>query len=317
VVDRALIRSRLEQALQRRQRLLPRADAYRLVHGEADFLPGIFVDRYGDSLVLQTTCAGADRLEPELVTLLTELLAPVALVIRDDSHTRARENLPQHVTLVRGVAPVRAQYHEGEQLLAVDLLEDQKTGSFLDQALNHVEAQRYAQGEALDCFTYHGGFALQLARVCPSVEAFDISEPALTRARANAERAGLQNITFTQANVFDVLPVLYTEGKRYDTIVLDPPAFAGTKKTLDAAMRAYKEVNLRAMRLLRPNGILISCSCSGRVDGAMFDEMLVKAAHDAKRSIHFVERRSAGPDHPVLAGVPETDYLKCRVLMVV
>ncbi|HET6345351.1 MAG TPA: class I SAM-dependent methyltransferase, partial [Myxococcota bacterium] len=195
-------------------------------------------------------------------------------------------------------------------------MEDQKTGGFLDQARNHVWAGAYARGDALDCFTYHGGFALQMARRGARVTAYDLSAAAVARARENARRAGLA-MAVEEANVFDVLPALFSRGLRYDTIVLDPPAFASTQKTVDAALRAYKEINLRAMRLLRPNSILVSCSCSGRVTPTDFDAMLQAAARDVRRPIHFVERWAAGPDHPVLAGVPETDYLKCRVLMVV
>ena len=315
-IDPAEVKRRLKKALERRKIVMPKADAFRLVHGEADFLPGIFVDLYGDALVLQTLCGAADALESELVPMLDELISPRSLVIRDDAQTRSREQLRQHVTVVKGEAPVMAHYHEGDLAMSVDLLGDQKTGGFLDQAVNHVQVARYAYGEALDCFTYHGGFALQLARVCQNVTAYDISETALARARANAETSQIENISFVQANVFDVLPVLFTEGKRFDTIVLDPPAFASGKQTVDAAMRAYKEINLRAMRLLKENGLLISCSCSGRVDAASFDDILLQAARDAKRSVHVIEKRSAGPDHPVLAGVSETDYLKCRILMV-
>jgi 23S rRNA (cytosine1962-C5)-methyltransferase len=243
-------------------------------------------------------------------------LNPRALVIRNDAKTRNREKLPLDVTVVRGPESVVARYHEGTLLAEVDLLADQKTGSFLDQVHNHVRAGDLARGEAMDCFTYHGGFALQMARNASRVTAYDISATALLRATQNAERAGIDNVQFTEADVFDVLPDLHRAGRRFDTIVLDPPAFASTKRTEEAAMRAYKEINLRAMKLLRPNSLLISCSCSGRVRGDAFDAMLQAAARDVRRPIHVVESYAAGPDHPVLAGVPETDYLKCRVLMV-
>ena len=313
---RELLHARLAAALQRRERLLPNCDAYRLVHGEADFLPGIFVDRYADCLALQTTCAAAAAFEPELVTALQTLCAPRAIVLRNDAATRAHEKLPREIKVAYGAAPVLTQYHEGNIALQVDLLGDQKTGSFLDQAHNHVRAGHYARGIGLDCFTYHGGFAMQLAQQCSTVTAYDISAPALTRAQANAQNAGLTNIEFVKADMFEALPALLQAGSRFDTIVLDPPAFASGKHTVDAARRAYKEINLRAMKLLRPNSVLISCSCSGRVTAQDFDEVLAQAARDARRPVHFIERRAAGPDHPVLADVPETDYLKCRVLMV-
>jgi 23S rRNA (cytosine1962-C5)-methyltransferase len=311
----ALIAERIDAAVGRRERLMPGADAYRVVHGEADFLPGVFVDRYGDAVTLQTTCGGADVLLPALEAALVARLQPRTLVLRNDAQTRGREKLPRDKRVLVGDDPV-ARYYEGELLLEVDLMGDQKTGGFLDQARNHVAAGAYARGEALDCFTYHGGFALQMARRGARVTAYDLSAAAVGRARDNAARAGL-DVTFHEADVFDVLPALHAEGRRFDTIVLDPPAFASTQKTVDAALRAYKEINLRAMKLLRPNSILVSCSCSGRVTPADFDAMLQQAAREVRRPLHFVERWAAGPDHPVLAGVPETDYLKCRVLMVV
>lgn len=311
-----VLRSRLQGAVARRERLLPGADAWRLVHGEADFLPGIFVDRYDDCLALQTTCAAAATFEPALVEALVALFAPRAVVLRNDAATRAREGLPREVTVAYGTAPVVARYHEGAVALDVDLLGDQKTGSFLDQARNHVRAAAYGRGVALDCFTYHGGFALQLAGTCSQVTAYDISAAALARAQANATRNAIDNVRFVEADVFEALPAMLKAKERFDTIVLDPPAFASGKQTVEAAGRAYKEINLRAMRLLRPNSVLVTCSCSGRITPADFDAILASAAHDAQRPIHVVERWSAGPDHPVLAGVPETDYLKCRVLLV-
>ena len=315
----AWVRAKLEQALQRRQRLLPQTDGMRLVHGEADFLPGVFVDRYGDCLALQTACAGADTLIEPLTKHLVDLCAPRALVLRNDIAGRAKEGLPSEVRVLVGTPDdaVVAHYHEGNLLCEVDLLGDQKTGGFLDQAQNHVRAAAYAQGETLDCFTYHGGFALQMAAQGAQVTAYDLSEAALMRARHNARQCAIENVDFRAGNVFEVLPALASAQRRFDTIVLDPPAFASGKNTEDAAWRAYKEINLRAMRLLRPNSILVSCSCSGRVTPDMFDAVLLAAAQDARRRIHVVQRWSAGPDHPVLGNVPETDYLKCRVLMVV
>ena len=315
----AWVRKQLEQALQRRQRLLPQADGLRLVHGEADFLPGVFVDRYGDCLALQTSCAGADTLIEPLTRHLVDLCAPKRLVLRNDIAGRAKEGLANEVRVLVGpqADAVVARYHEGDLLYEVDLLGDQKTGGFLDQAQNHVRAAEYAQGEALDCFTYHGGFALQMAARGAQVTAYDMSEAALVRARHNALRCGIKHVEFEAGDVFDVLPALALVKRRFDTIVLDPPAFASGKDTEDAAWRAYKDINQRAMRLLRPNGILVTCSCSGRVTPDMFDAMLLAAATDARRRVHVVQRWSAGPDHPVLGHVPETDYLKCRVLMVV
>jgi 23S rRNA (cytosine1962-C5)-methyltransferase len=211
------------------------------------------------------------------------------------------------------VLPVR--YHEGEVTLEVDLVRDQKTGGYLDQSSNHLLARRYGSGRALDCFTYHGGFALQLAKAGASVTAVDMSAPALQRASANAERNRV-TIDWVEANVFDYLTERQNAGERFSTIVLDPPAFASGKQTEHAAIAAYKAINRRALQLLAPDGVLLTCSCSGRIRPADFDAMLVAAAGEARRSVHVVERRSAGPDHPVLVGVDETDYLKCRVLVV-
>ena len=316
VFDRSILRARLVAAQARRARLMPGADAYRWVHGEADFLPGIFIDRYGDCVALQTTCAAADVWLPDLQALIMELAAPRALVLRNDASTRSREKLPQERRVLHGPETVHAVYHEGDLALQVDLMGDQKTGGFLDQAINHVQAARYAQGRALDCFTYHGGFAMQMAARGCEVTAYDLSEPALAQARGNAARAGVQ-VDFTQGNVFEVLPALHAQKAQFDTLVLDPPAFASTAKTEEAAGRAYKEINLRAMKLLAPNSVLVTCSCSGRITPQDFDAILQAAGRDIHRSVHIVQRWSAGPDHPVLAGVPETDYLKCRVLMVV
>jgi 23S rRNA (cytosine1962-C5)-methyltransferase len=315
-IDRPFLKERVAQALARRQRALVGADAFRLIHGEADLLPGIFADRYADATVLQTTCAGAAALESLLIETLVELLSPRILVVRNDASSRRHEGLSQESRIAHGAPPATALFHEGDVALEVDLLADQKTGAFLDQSANHLAAGRYARGEALDCFTYHGGFALQLARGCHRVVAVDQSKQALERGRKNAERAGIRNIEWTAANVLDLLPKLVAAEHRFDTIVVDPPAFASTAKTIEAAGRAYKEVNLRAMQLLKPNGILVTCSCSGRITVDDFDGIIRSAAADARRSLQILERRGAGPDHPVLAGVPETEYLKCRICAV-
>jgi 23S rRNA (cytosine1962-C5)-methyltransferase len=311
-----LLQERLSAAWQRRKQWLPQADAFRVVHGEADFLPGVFIDQYAHAVVLQTSCAGADTLLPAIIEQVNALWDPKVLVLKNDSSTRTREQLPLEVKCLKGQDHTQVLYHEGDVPFHIDVLQDQKTGGFLDQVYNHIQSKKYAFGEALDCFTYHGGFALQMASVCSNVTAYDISEQAIERAQKNAAYAGVRNVDFVKANVLQVLPALYEEGKRFNTIVLDPPAFARGKDTVDKALRAYHEINMRAMKLLKPQGVLISCSCSGRVTHAMFDDMLVKAARDAKRSAHLLESRSAGLDHPVMLGVPETDYLKARFIQV-
>ena len=316
--DAVSVRNRVYEAKLRRERLMPNVDAFRALHGEADRLPGLFVDRYGDCLVVQSTTASADVIQPILIESLADIYAPKTLIVRNDAGARQREQLASDVRIIKGVPPVTARYHEGSIAYDIDPLSDQKTGSFLDQATNHVHAGTFARGEGLDCFTYHGGFALQLARQgCDHVTAVDISAPAIAKVRANAERAGLSaKVDAVQRDVFELLPELVREKRQFDTVVLDPPAFASGKDTEHNALRAYNEVNLRAMKLVKPNGVLISCSCSGRITPDAFDTMLVAAARNAQRTIHIVERRAAGPDHPVLGGVPETDYLKCRVLVV-
>jgi 23S rRNA (cytosine1962-C5)-methyltransferase len=228
--DAEVVNARVAEARERRERLMPGVDAYRALHGEADRLPGLFVDRYGDVLVTQSTTAAADMFQPAVVEALLALYRPRALVVKNDARARNREGLVEDVRVVHGQAPLEALYHEGNIAYIVDPLADQKTGSFLDQAVNHVHVARYAKGEALDCFTYHGGFALQLAAAgCSRVTAVDLSTQAVEKVKSNAERAGLASVVDAQArDVFELLPELVKAGKRFDTVVLDPPAFAST-----------------------------------------------------------------------------------------
>lgn len=312
------LRRRLRGADERR-RWLGR-DCYRLVHGEADFLPGIFVDRYQDVLTLQTTCAGADRLEGTLVATLVECFEPRALVLRNNAAVRAREGLVQEIRVVHGEVPVHASLREGELEYEIDVLGEQKTGAFLDQVDNHVRARDFARGRGFDGFTYHGGFALQLAAGgCETVIACDQSASALevVGARAAAHPASRRSVTTVEADVMELLPDYAERGERFDTMVVDPPAFASTRATLPRALRAYEELNTAAIRCLSPGGILISCSCSGQVSGDDFDQMLTRASRNAGRRALILERRGTGLDHPVLAGIPETEYLKCRILQIV
>jgi 23S rRNA (cytosine1962-C5)-methyltransferase len=218
--------------------------------------------------------------------------------------------------MLRGEPPGPVEFLEGEVRLVADLLEGQKTGAFLDQAENRVEAGRFARGRALDCFTYGGAFALQLARGAERVTAVDISEQAAAHGREAAARNGAQNVEFKVANAFDLLREEAERGERYDTIVLDPPAFAKAKTSIDPALRGYKEINLRAFHLLNPGGALITCSCSFHIDDAQFEKIVLSAAVDAKRNVQVIERRGAAKDHPTLLGVPETRYLKCLILRV-
>lgn len=290
-------------------------ECYRVVHGEADFLPGIFIDRYRDVLTLQTTCGGADVLEEAIVARLVLRFSPRALVVRNNAAVRAREGLTQEIRVAHGVAPVFATLREGELEYEIDVLGEQKTGAFLDQVDNHVRARDFARGRGFDGFAYHGGFALQLAAGgCDEVIACDQSGSALEVVRT---RARGRRVTTVRADVMELLPEYVERGERFDTMVVDPPAFASTRATVPRALRAYEELNVAAMRCLEPGGILISCSCSGQVSGEDFDRMLARASQTAGRRALILERRGAGLDHPVLAGVPETEYLKCRIVQIV
>jgi 23S rRNA (cytosine1962-C5)-methyltransferase len=313
-VDDAFFRARLASSIERRRALFPGADAFRAVHGESDLLPGLFVDCYGDGVTLQSISEGMAAREEAILEMLDELLKPRLIAVRNDTSARDFEGLARESRLAKGSGAAAVEYREGENRFEVDLMEDLKTGGFLDQRENHLRAAEYARGAGLDCFTYHGGFALALARRCSSVLAVDQLEGAAQRAKANAERNGLSNVEVRAANAFDLLRQLEREGARFDVVVLDPPAFAKRKEGMDAAQRAYKDLNLRALRLLQREGVLITCSCSGKMTPELFGQMLQSAIEDAKRPVQILERRAAGRDHPPLAGLPESDYLKCWIL---
>jgi 23S rRNA (cytosine1962-C5)-methyltransferase len=312
--DEPLVRARLEQAIAYRGSLRLDADACRMVHGEADLLPSLVVDRYGDYLVLQALSQGMDRLMPVVTRFLVELLAPAGILARNDPKVRALEGLAQSIDVLHGTIPDSVRVHEGTVEYDVDLRRGQKTGLFLDQRENREAAARYARGRLLDCFSYNGGFALLLARECPHAEALDISDDAVAHIRANAERNGVPHVQARVANVFDELRRLERAGERYDMIVLDPPAFAKNKASIPNAMAGYKEINLRAMHLLSPGGYLVTCSCSYNVSEEMFAHVLHEASVDSHTPMTIVEKRMQGRDHPVLVGVPETHYLKCFIL---
>ncbi len=309
-----LLRARIESAIAFRDTLGLDANAYRLVHAEADLLPSLIVDRYGDHLVVQALSQGMDRLLPAITALLVEIAAPAGILARNDPKVRALEGLDQTVEVLHGSVPESVVAREGPIEYVVDLRRGQKTGLFLDQRENREAAARYARGKLLDCFSYTGGFALRLARQCPDAEAIDISADAVTRLRAHAERNGVPHLEAREANVFDELRRLERAGARYDTIVLDPPAFAKNKASIPNALAGYKEINLRALRLLTPGGYLITCSCSYHVNEEMFGAMLHDASIDSRTPVTIVEKRMQGRDHPVLLGVPETHYLKCFIL---
>jgi 23S rRNA (cytosine1962-C5)-methyltransferase len=310
----ALLRARLERAIAFRAALGLDATAYRLVHGEADLLPSLVVDRYADYVVLQTLSQGMERLLPAIVAALADLLHPAGILARNDPKVRVLEGLEQRVDVLAGEIPDTVAVREGPVEYGVDLRHGQKTGLFLDQRENREAAARYARGRLLDCFSYHGGFALRLAPSCESAEAVDISADAVARITANAARNGLATLQAREANVFDELRRLERGGARYDTIVLDPPAFAKNKASVANAAAGYKDINLHAMRLLAPGGTLVTCSCSYNISEEMFGDILHDASIDSRVPLTVVEKRMQGRDHPVLMGVPETYYLKCFIL---
>ena len=314
VADESLWRHRLEAAVAFRAQLAPDATAYRLVHAEADLLPSLIVDRYGDWLVIQTLSQGMDRRIDDIVRLLVEILHPAGVLARNDPRVRALEGLEQSVRVVYGEVPPAIEIDELGIRYHVDPWKGQKTGLFLDQRENRTAAARYARGRVLDAFSYNGGFGLRLAAHASEVCAIDISEDAVTRITANAAANGIANLSARAANVFDELRHFERTGERFDTIVLDPPAFAKNKASVEKAIAGYKDINMRALHILSPGGTLVTCSCSYNVLEDMFAEVLHEASVDSHTPVTIVERRSQGRDHPVLLGVPETYYLKCFIL---
>jgi 23S rRNA (cytosine1962-C5)-methyltransferase len=308
-----LLRRRIASAIEFRQQLTIDATAYRLIHGEGDLLPSLIVDRYGEYLVVQTLSQGMDRLLPVVVGFLNEIVHPLGILARNDPRARELEGLERRVDVLAGDIPDSVTVTELGTDYEVDLRQGQKTGLFLDQRENRAAAAQYARGRLLDAFSYHGGFALTLGRQCRETIAYDISESVVERLRANGIRNGV-TIDARVGNVFDELRGLERLGERFDTIVLDPPAFAKNKSAIDKARTGYKEINLRALRLLGEGGTLITCSCSYHVSEAMFAEIVYEASVDAQVHVTVLEKRMQGRDHPVLLGVPETYYLKCFML---
>jgi 23S rRNA (cytosine1962-C5)-methyltransferase len=313
-VDEEFLGNRIAAAIALRERVFGEEAAARLVHGEADLLPGLVVDRYGDVVVMQTLVPGTERLKATIADMLWNAFRLRCVVERNDVKVRELEGLPLVKGLVRGVQPGIVEYREGEVRLHIDPLHGQKTGAFLDQRENHVRAGEYAAGRCLDCFTYAGGFALQLARRADHVTAVEIQAPAAQLARENAALNRAGNVEVVEANAFDWLRDASEREPAFDLVVLDPPAFAKNKESIAAARRGYKEINLRAMQVLRPGGYLVTASCSYHLQEDAFEDLLLDAARDAGRAAQVLERRGAGRDHPVLLGVPETRYLKCFVV---
>jgi len=312
-----LLRKRLHEAIAYRERVVRDTDAYRIVFSEADFLPGLIVDRYNDLLSLQvlTQAMDTEAVRQVIVSELAERLKPAAIAERVDPRVRELEQLPaRSSSLLQGEQKTTVFSMNGVRF-HYEAFEGQKTGAFLDQRENYAAAAQYARGEALDVFCYHGGFALHLAQLCSKVTGVDSSRPALEVADRNAALNG-REVEWIEANAFDLLRDYASSGQQYDTIVLDPPAFAKSKSNLATALRGYKELNLRALKMLRPGGILVTCSCSYHVSPADFLEVVAQAARDMHRNLRIVENRTQAKDHPILLTVPETAYLKCVVLAV-
>jgi 23S rRNA (cytosine1962-C5)-methyltransferase len=313
-INEEFFRRRFEAADHLRARLGIDPLLSRRIYSEGDLLPGLMVDRYADRLVVQSLIQATDSIQPFITTIIQERYEPRSILFRNDSRVRELEGLELRQDVIGEPVPETLVVNEDGKQIEISLSEGQKTGSYLDQRDNHRAAARYARGRALDAFSYAGGFAVHMATNCERVEAVDSSAAAVALAKANAERNGLTNIECIEANAFDFLRERHKSGARYDTIVLDPPAFAKNRESLEGALRGYKEINNRALRLLSPGGILITCSCSHHVNEGLFAEMLAEAARDAGVWTRVLERRIQSADHPVLLAVPETLYLKCFVL---
>ncbi len=312
-IDAAFFRRRLEQALVYRQRVRPDATCYRLVYGEGDLLPGLVVDRFEDYLVVQFLTMGMDVNRDLIINLLVELCQPRGIIERSDLSVRHLEDLPERSGCVYGECPSSLLIRDNGLQFQVNLLEGQKTGYFLDQSANRATLAQYAKGrKVLDCFCHVGSFAIHAAAYgAASVLGVDISEDATALATENARLNGLEaNCRFKTANAFDFLREQVSKKENYDLVILDPPAFTKSKQALEGAIRGYKEINLRGLRLLQPGGIFVTCSCSHHLHPELFWDIINMAAMDAKRRIRMIERRTQGLDHPILVGVPETEYLK-------
>ncbi|HKS75546.1 MAG TPA: class I SAM-dependent rRNA methyltransferase [Terriglobales bacterium] len=312
-----LVRERIRAAVAYRKPLIDNADAYRVLFSEADYLPGLIVDRYNDILSLQilTQAMDAEAIRAAILEELSEQLKPASITERVDARVRELEQLPPRTSSLLQGEKTQTTFTMNGVRFHFDALEGQKTGAFLDQRENYAAAAGYAHGDALDVFCYQGGFALHLAQTCEKVTGVDSSRPALEVADQNAA-LNSREIDWIEANAFDLLKDYASTGQQYDTIVLDPPAFAKSKQALETALRGYKELNLRALKMLRPGGILVTCSCSYHVSESDFLEVVASASRDAHRSVRLLEKRGQAKDHPILLTVPETSYLKCLILSV-
>jgi 23S rRNA (cytosine1962-C5)-methyltransferase len=316
VFDRAFLAERIAAAASFRAQIVEGAEAYRLVAAEGDQLPSLIIDRYGGYFVVQTLSQGMENLKTTVVEILREQFAPVSILERNDVAVRDLEGLPERKGVLAGEAVSEVLVEENGVKSCFNLMDGQKTGGFLDQRENRAAARKYVRGRLLDCFTYTGGFALTLARQCETVLAVESSGEALKLARRNQGLNNISNVEFKEANCFDFLKAADQSGQRFDAVVLDPPPFARHKSNLESALRGYKELNLRALKMLARGGYLITCSCSFHVSEGDLLQAVADAALDAHRTVSVVERRTQSRDHPILLTVPETHYLKCLILRV-
>lgn len=315
-IDETFWRARLNDAVEYRKRIIKDANAYRISHAEADNLPALVVDRYGEHLCVQTLCLGMDKLKDLITGILVDLLKPSSVTARNDSSARKLEGLAEEKRILYGSIPRdgKIEVREGEIKYLVDVLEGQKTGSYLDQRENHMACKRYAKGKTLDCFAYQGLFSLHAATAAESVLAVDSSMQALERLKQNAALNSITNISAIEGNVFDILKSFQKEGRIFETIILDPPAFAKSKKDIENAARAYIDINLRAMRLLAKGGYLITCSCSYNFAEELFFSVVREALKESRMKARLIEKLIQPLDHPILPHFPESNYLKCFIL---
>jgi 23S rRNA (cytosine1962-C5)-methyltransferase len=299
-IDRAFFAARIRRAAAYRELVVENSDAYRMVYSEADLLPSVIVDRYGDYMVLQTLSQASDRLKSLFAEILVEQFSPKGVVERNDPKVRMLEGLDQRVSVLHGDVPSEVLARENGVTFVCD----------------HWAARRYASGDVLDCFSYQGGFALTVADRCANVEGIDMAPAAVEAARRNQQLNSISNVHFREGNTFDLLKEYDEAGRRFQMVILDPPAFAKNRDSIPAARRGYKEINLRALKLLRPGGYLMTCSCSYHITEPLFLQIVAEAATDARKNVVVVERRTQAQDHPILLTMPETHYLKCMIFKV-
>jgi len=314
VIDAPFWEKRLLSAFRYRQAVFQQTNAYRLIYGESDGIPSLVVDRYADHFVLQTLTQGTENLLPLFTEIILKLFQPVSIILRNDVRVRDLEGLPREKKILFGECPKEVQVFEGEIHYLADLWTGQKTGAYLDQRENRLLGARFLRGAVLDAFCYHGLFGLHGARRASGVIGIDSSQEAIDRAKENASLNGLNNTEFHRGNVFDFLKAAVEEKRHFDGIILDPPPFAKSKENVDGASRGYKELNLRAMRLLNPGGVLVTSSCSYNLSESKFLEILRDCEKDSGSTCRIMERRGQSADHPVLLSFPESLYLKCLFL---